>query len=85
MDPSPDELEGVDRARLSLVPYLDEDDERAFWRSRTPAERLRHVEMLRRINYGDRAVAPMDKVLELVPMPWLRKPDQVTALVGCKR
>ncbi|HEX8394893.1 MAG TPA: hypothetical protein VF665_21285 [Longimicrobium sp.] len=55
---------------------LDNNDERLYWRSRTPVERLRHVQYLRRLNYGPRATEPMERVMEIVPMPWARKDDR---------
>lgn len=42
-----------------------EADERAYWHSRTPEERLRHVEFLRRLNYGHRATERLQRVLEI--------------------
>jgi hypothetical protein len=39
-----------------------EADERAYWHSLTPLERLQHMELLRRINYGERATAGFQRV-----------------------
>jgi hypothetical protein len=61
----------VDRTALSLVPLFDESDEVEYWRSRTPAERLAHLETLRRINYGSAATGRLERVLEVVRLPWL--------------
>ncbi len=61
----------VDRSVLSLVPLFDESDAVRYWKSRTPAERLSHVETLRRINYGDRANGRMERFLEVARLPWL--------------
>ena len=55
----------VDRKALSVASLQDETDERVYWHSRTPQERLRQVEMLRRINYGHRATARLQRVLEI--------------------
>lgn len=62
--------ERVDRSALSLVPLFDDSDEKEYWHSRSSAERLRHVETLRRINYGRGATARLDRILELVPLDW---------------
>ncbi len=52
--------------RLDNTPYIppvfeSAEDERAYWHSRTPLERLRHTEYLRRVKYGPSAIAPMNK------------------------
>jgi hypothetical protein len=60
--------ERVDRSSLSIVPLHDDSDERHYWHSRSVAERLRHVELLRRINYGDRATGRLERVIEMVPL-----------------
>jgi len=54
----------VDRTVLTVASLTDESDEKAYWLSRTPHERLRHMELLRRINYGYRATARLQRVLE---------------------
>lgn len=58
----------VDRTAFSVVPNFEKADERAYWHVRSPAERLRYMEMLRRINYGDRAADRLEKGLEVVPL-----------------
>lgn len=66
--PEGDELV-VDRAILTVVALDDADeaqDERAYWWSRTPQERVHHLEYLRRVNYGDRAGERLQRVLEVV-------------------
>jgi hypothetical protein len=59
------------RTALSVAPLFDSSDERSFWISRTPAERLRYLEVLRRINYGPRAFGRLERVLEVVPLGWV--------------
>lgn len=59
----------VDRAAFSVVTLDDADDERQYWWSRTPQERMCHLEYLRRVNYGDRANEPLERVLEVVNFP----------------
>lgn len=54
----------VDRTALTIASLTDPSDEKAYWLSRTPYERLRHIELLRRINYGRRATARLQRVLE---------------------
>jgi hypothetical protein len=65
LDPS--ELR-VDRTAISVVQNFDDSDERAYWHSRTPAERLRHAQILRRIAYGPAADGPIERVLEIVDL-----------------
>jgi hypothetical protein len=38
--------------------------DKAYWLSRSPHERLRHMEMLRRMNYGPSATARLQRILE---------------------
>lgn len=56
----------VDRTTLIVAALTDESDEREFWLGRTPQERLQHLEILRRINYGHLATARLQRVLEVV-------------------
>jgi hypothetical protein len=60
----------LDKTTLTVAPLFDESDEKAYWLSRTPQERLRHIEVLRRINYGHRATIRLERVLELAPLSW---------------
>ena len=59
----------VDRRVVLVSSEFDDEDQRLYWWSRTPYERLRHVEVLRRINYGDKATARLQRVLELAQHP----------------
>ncbi len=55
----------IDRKAFSVVSLHDTSDEKAYWLARTPSERLKQVEILRRINYGHRATARLQRVLEV--------------------
>ena len=59
----------IDKTALSVETLLGESDDKAYWLSRTPQERLQHIEILRRINYGDRATARLQRVLEVAKAP----------------
>jgi len=49
----------MDRSALSVGWLHDESDEKAFWLSRTPEERLAALELMRQIVYGyEYATAP---------------------------
>lgn len=61
----------LDKTAFSVGSLDDEPDDRAYWLSRTPAERLRALELLRRLNYGhERATARLQRVLEVVKVDW---------------
>jgi len=55
----------VARSAVSIGKVSDEPDERHYWWSRTPLQRLEAVEYLRRMNYGDDATAGLQRVLEI--------------------
>ena len=61
----------IDRSALSVFTSFEEADaaDKAYWHSRTPQERARHMEYLRRINYGSRATERFQRVLEIVTRP----------------
>jgi hypothetical protein len=72
MDKPPEVEPRVDRTAFSVVSSFEEADaeDDAYWHSRTPAERLAHLELLRRINYGDAATGRLQRVLEVAWAPW---------------
>lgn len=49
---------------MSSFEEADKQD-KEYWLSRTPLERLQHMELLRRINYGSNATARFQRVLEI--------------------
>lgn len=55
----------VDRTVISIASLGDESDEKEYWLARTPHERLRQIELLRRINYGSRATERLQRILEI--------------------
>jgi len=55
----------IDRKAFSVISLTDVSDEKAYWFARTPYERLMQVEILRRINYGTRATARLQRVLKI--------------------
>jgi hypothetical protein len=49
----------VDRSAISISGLHDQSDEKAYWLSKTPEERLAALELMRQIVYGyDYATAP---------------------------
>ena len=57
----------IDRTAFSVVSSFEEADrnDKEYWLARTPLERLQHMELLRRINYGSNATARLQRVLEV--------------------
>ncbi len=57
----------IDRTVFSVVSSFEEADkeDKEYWFSRTPLERLQHMELLRMINYGSNATARLQRVLEI--------------------
>lgn len=57
----------VDRGAFSVVPLGEqEDDEKRYWRDKSPHERLRAVEETRQMIYGyDPASTRLQRVLEV--------------------
>ena len=56
----------LDKTKISISNSFDNTEEKEYWLSRTPEERLLHVERLRRIAYGyDENSAGLQRVLEI--------------------
>jgi hypothetical protein len=59
----------VDRTRISVTTLNAPADYVAYWQSRSPDERLAHMEFLRLINYGEAAVSGrLKRVLEIAQL-----------------
>ena len=58
---------GLDRTAFSVVSLAEQDrDDRRYWLSRTPHERLQAVETIRRALYGyDPSTERLQRVLEV--------------------
>ena len=71
MDPAPekpiDEFRR-DRTQFSVARLTDPDDALEYWLSRPVEERLRALEFLRRIFYGDAACGRIQGVLEVAQL-----------------
>jgi len=60
----------VDRSIVTVGSALDKSDEKAFWLSKTPLDRLEAVELLRQIAYGyDPTTTRLQRVLEIAEFP----------------
>ena len=56
----------LDRTKISVKHDFNDAGEIEYWRSVSPAERLQHIERLRRINYGVRATERLQRVIRIV-------------------
>ncbi len=57
----------IDRSAFSVISFDEQlEDEKRYWRDKTPHERLEAVEVTRQILYGyDPATARLQRVLEI--------------------
>ena len=60
----PDELR-VDRTALEVGSLDDEDPVVEYWLAASVEDRLRYIELLRRLNYGRRAAGRLQRVLSV--------------------
>ena len=56
----------LDRRAFSVVDLDSPYDEPGYWLTKTPQERLTHLERLRRINYGPSASGRLQRIFEIV-------------------
>lgn len=63
------EASTVDRNAFAIRSDFESPHEERYWSTRSPAERLRHMEILRRINYGSRATTRLQRVLAVTEGP----------------
>lgn len=63
------EFPKLDRTAFSVGSVIDESDHKAYWLSKTPAERLEAVELMRQIIYGyDPSTTRIQKVFEVIQL-----------------
>src|SRR3989338_6828645 len=56
----------VEKTAIIVSPLSDPSDDREYWLSRSPYERLQAVESLRQLNYGHgQSTARLQRVLEI--------------------
>ena len=66
------EFPKLDKTAFSVGSVFDESDEKAYWLSKTPEERLEAVELMRQIIYGcDPSTTKLQGVIEVAE----RKPS----------
>lgn len=60
----------IDRSKFSVTSLFDTSDDKEYWLSKTPQERLAALELMRQINYGyDPTTARLERVFEIVEFP----------------
>ena len=59
----------LDRTSISLSDDFDEPETKQWWCAQTAERRLQHMMALRAMNYGDRASARLQRVLEIAELP----------------
>ena len=56
----------IDKRFFSVGSLSDQSDDKEYWFARNPIERMRHIEVLRRINYGHGATTRLQRVFEII-------------------
>jgi hypothetical protein len=59
----------IDRTGLSISDHFEDPEQTCWWHSQSPEVRLQHMMALRAMNYGDRATARLQRVLEIAEFP----------------
>lgn len=68
----------------AVASLTDASDEKEFWRTKTPQQRLEALENLRRIVYGDvQSTARLQRVLEIAQLPEGRREPSVPLDTYC--
>ena len=59
----------LDKTAFSVASLLDESDERSYWLSKSPAERLQALELMRQNIYGyDPSTTRLQRVLTITEL-----------------
>ena len=68
MEPARDNFK-MDKTAFSVASLFDESDDKAYWRSKSPRDRLEAVELMRQIIYGyDPATSRLQKFFEVAEL-----------------
>lgn len=60
----------IDKSAFDIVQLTDASDEKRYWQSKTPAERLAALEFMRQVMYGyDPTTARLQRVLTTAEYP----------------
>jgi hypothetical protein len=55
----------IDKTKLVITSLEDKTDDRTYWLSWSPGKRFQHIEMLRLLNYGDKAASRLQRFFEV--------------------
>ncbi len=55
----------VDRSIVSISSVFKDAESRDYWLTQDPQKRVRHIEELRRVNYGNRATERLQRFFEI--------------------
>ncbi len=58
----------LDRTAFSVGNVVDQDDDGAYWQTKSPQERMAALEYLRRMAYGPAATARLQRVLTVAQL-----------------
>jgi hypothetical protein len=59
----------MDKKAISVTSLFEESDEKEYWLSKTPQERLEALELMRQINYGYNPITDrLQRVLEVAKL-----------------
>ena len=62
-------MQNMDKTAFSVASLHDEPDDKAFWLSKTPYERLEAVELMRQVIYGyDPATSRLQRIFEVAQL-----------------
>ncbi len=60
-------LPGIDKQEITIISLDDTEEEKNYWLSKSPEERLRALEVNRRMVYGeDKVTSRLQRILEFV-------------------
>ena len=59
----------IDKSSFSITSLLGESDEKQYWLSKSPLERLEAVELMRQINYGYDPSSRLQRILTIAEFP----------------
>ena len=54
----------LDKNSFSVISVSEQANETNYWLTVSPAKRFQHMEVLRRINYGNSAASRLQRILE---------------------
>jgi hypothetical protein len=63
-DPEP----RVDRTAFSVISLQEDHDDAEYWLAKSPQERLEALELMRRLQYGDRASEGLQRILTVAEL-----------------